>query len=274
LNQSVQTTPSPTSHHPSDALEYTQRHWLWIVFLAVVGTCIGWLFSLTTPARYEAQLQITLSLDLSRTGTPGEEELEMVINAIGNILDSPSVRHQLLQDAQNASIPLNPSLLSECAFVERKNQSYVLRVRWSDPQQAAWLVNRWGTLAFADLQDAENHALAAESLQRHMDGLSGCLAEAAVSDPAPAICPTDLSVLQTAIQETSQQILMERQAGRGFFPGLRAIAPEPAEVPQQPVQFGRGNLIVAGCLLGVLAGILALWLHLPDRLKGLTKHRD
>ncbi len=268
----MHTAHSPSSHPSPDALEYALQHWPWIVALALLGACLGWLFSLATPTRYEARLQITLSLDLSRTGTPSEDELDMVINAVGNILDAPSLRRQLLQDAQAAGISLTGDRLAERAFLERKGQSYVLRVQLEDPQQATWLVNHWAELAFADLQAAESHAMAAEALQRHLDGLSGCLSEAALSISAPAICPTDLAVLQTAIQETSQQIMAERQAGRGFFPGLRAIAPQPAELPLQPVQFARRNLILAGGLLGLLSGVLLLTWQLPERLIRRGKH--
>lgn len=257
---------SPT-FDPLNALDYALNHWIWIVALTLLGTCLGWAFSQLNPARYEARAQITLRLDLSRTGTPSEDELEMAINAVGTILDSPTVRHELVTDAQNSDFSLDATLLSERAFVERKNQSYVLRVQWEDPQQAAWLVNRWSMLAVAELKAAEYHALSAELLQRRLDSLSSCLAESIAEPPAPALCPSNLQQLQLEIQQTGQLLLDEQKAARGFFPGLSTIPPEPAEIPAHPIQFERRILVVAGCLLGLLLAIFLLSFQIPNRLK-------
>lgn len=249
------------TYTPYHTLEYALRWWPLIVIGMLLGTAAAWGFSRAAQPLYEARAEITLNIDLTRTGILTQEETDMAINAAGSIIDSADLRARLLADAQAQGVALTAEDYPQAAFLERKAESYALRVLLPDPAQAAWLADHWAELAEADLQTAAEHALAADALQNYIDGLTSCLQQAA--DSGAANCP-GLPAIQAALQESGDALLAERQAARALFPGLRASLTRSAQTPSQPVNFNRKWMLLAGALLGLLAGIAAIGLRLPD----------
>lgn len=253
------------SYRPRDTLEYSLRWWWLIVVCMFLGTAAAWGISRLHAPIYEARAEITINIDLTRTGVLSQEETDMAINAAGALIDSTDLRRQLLADAEAKGIVFTGADDQKVVFMERKAESYALRVQLRDPQQAAWMVNHWAELAILDLQAAEQHALAAETLQRSIESLAACIQQASSDSNTPGCNPADLTVIQTALKETGAALTAERAAAHAIFPGLRASLTRTAEVPTAPVAFYRKWMLLAGALLGLLIAVSALALRLPDK---------
>ncbi|HEY4692787.1 MAG TPA: hypothetical protein VIH16_05070, partial [Bellilinea sp.] len=144
---------------------------------------------------------------------------------------------------------------------------WILRVRHGNPEQAAFLANRWIDLGIAALDSAAQHAITADGLQEYMQSLERCLEQVAVNAVVPT-CPYDtLAELQTNLVVTENEFIVERQAARNLFPQLTYEVTQRATTPQSPVTYGRNNLVLAGLLIGLLAGIAVVTSGLPERWK-------
>ena len=252
------------TYTPYHTLENALRWWPLIVIGMLIGTAAAWGFSRTVQPLYEARAEITINIDLTRTGILTQAETDLAINAAGSIIDSADLRARLLAQAQARGIVLSPEQYAKSVFLERKAESYALRVLLPDPAQAAWLTETWSQLALTDLQTAAEHALAAEGLQNSIDGLTTCLQQAADTTNSAA-CP-DLPAIQAALQQTGDALAAERQAARALFPGLRFSLNRGAQLLPEAVNYNRKWMLLAGALLGLLAGVAAIGLRLPERL--------
>lgn len=249
---------------PYDTFANALRWWPLMVACAILGVLVALGFSALSDPIYEARAEITINIDLTRTGILTQEETDMAINATGSVIDSSDLRLRLLSDAQAAGIDIPAEKAASSLFVERKAESYALRVLLTDPQQAAWVANRWAELALADLQSAQEHAVMAEAYQRTIDGLSACIQQSALDNTS--LCGSmDLPALQAVLKQNAALLAEERLAARALFPGLRASYTRAPILPTEAVNYNRKWMLLAGALLGLALGILIIGLNLPAR---------
>jgi len=254
-------------YDPYETLDDALRWWWLIVLLMLLGGLIALGISQTQTPIYEARAEITLNVDLTRTGVISQEETDMVINAAGALIDSTDLRHQLRSEAITSGIQsLDEDRFLKVVFLERKAQSYVLRVQLEDPSQAAWLANRWAELAYANLQQAVQHAVSAQVLERHLDSLASCIQQSSSENALLGCTLANLPSVQAALQETQQALQLEKQEAHAIIPAMLVSVTRTADVPTQAVDYNRKWLLLAGVLLGMLVGVSAIALKIPGRL--------
>ncbi len=244
-----------------DDLEYTLRYWWLLALFLLAGAAIGWGFSLIHPPQYEAQAEISINIDISRTGTLTGESQDILIDNVGDIIGAPAVM-AALQDE------LDPPAVQQ-VYLERKADRFALRVVGSDPQRVKLLAERWTSLAIAELDQAARHVVAAEILERYLDALTKCVEQLPSVGSSGQICgvPT-LSDVQTAIQQAGAQLLQEKAASLGLIPGVRYWLSQSAQLSGRPVQYNRKYLLLGGAIIGLALGLWLLHLRLPERIKG------
>lgn len=264
--------------HPSlsheDRLLFSTQHelqqvlrWWWVISLmALLGALCGWIIHTLKPPVYEAQAVFSAAIDYTQTGLMTQFEQDQALNAVGHLIASGEVLERVVAKSQAEGLNLTVADLRRMGSVERQVDAFILRLRATDAQQAAYLANLWASEANAVLTDAQAHALQAARLARYLQSLESCLQRSLIVPPAPALCyqqsPTEL---QNLITETAQQLQVERQASRNLFSGLLIQWAEEATPPTQPTQFGRNDLILVGTLIGLLVGIVLVELLPPFR---------
>jgi hypothetical protein len=243
----------------SRAVERAYRGWWLLPVCMMLGALFGFVFSALRPALFEARVEYTFSIDFGRTGTLTDVEQDQAFEAMSDVIFSSPVFEQVADRAAAQGIDLDWSALQSNSTKERTLNTWVFRVRHPDPQQAALIANLWGEQALAALQAASQSALEVGVLQASLDSLVTCLSTTAMIEPAPAQCTgADLPQIQARIVQTGQAISAARQASRGMLPGMGYQWTQKAAPPARPVVYGRGGLVLAGALIGLLAALALL----------------
>lgn len=253
------------SFSPREKVLTTLAYWWVVAAAAILGGLAGLgTYALKTPV-YEAQAHIAIGIDFARTGYMEQYDKDLALGAAAGVIYSTEVMQQVVDAARAENIPVDFDSLFKSATIERRTYEWILRVRFSDPDQAAFIANRWMDLGVSALDGAYRHALAADAIASYLDSLESCLEQVAVNAIVP-VCPyNSVSELQADLSTTEEQFFLEKQAARGLFPGMTYQVNQRATPPREPVLYGRNNLALAGLLIGLIAGIAVVSAGLPVR---------
>ena len=244
-----------------DLLGPAQRvlaRWYWVLLATLVGAALGLGLSLLRPAEYQAQAAIAVSLDPTLNGP-----LELVVE--DRALDR--VHQLILGDevlAETSALllaedPTNDSWASAAALRQRVRLEQRL-ARWEltawdrDPAAAARLANAWAGVAIERLAEAQAHAWRVLEM-RGAPFLVECYKRLPESAPDAEFweCITASAVLAP---EESRALQAEFAASRGILPSLSFEWVAAAHAPAAPGIGNRGLMVVAGAVLGLIAGVL------------------
>lgn len=253
---------------PREVLANAFRFWWVIAVFTLAGGIIGMTFSRLHPPVYEAVGRFSAGIDYVLTGPLTQFEEDTALNKIGDLIWSRPVLDAVVEQARAEGFSLTRTDLRRMATVERRNNNWDLRIRHTDPQTAERIANIWVEQGQEALLESYRHALQAESLNRYIQTLESCLAAAAASEPAHAVCSRyRFAEIQANLAEAGQAFYQERVASRGLFAGLVIGPPAEAVVSEKPVLYRQGQLVLAGGMLGMLlaaglvqSGLLARWL--------------
>lgn len=249
----------PDHYIPKDDLDYTLRRWWLLVLMMLIGAGIGWIFSQIHPPIYEAQAEITISIDVSRTGTLTGENQDMLIDAAGDIIGAPEVMAALESE-------LDPPAVRQF-YLERKADRFALRVVGQNPQRIERAAKRWSDLAISALDQASQHVIAADILERYIRSLTACVEQIPSTFTGGEICGLpSINEVQETIAEAGAQYHQEIAGTRGLVPGVRYWLSREARTAEKPVQYNRKYLLLGGALIGFSIGLWLLHIRFPDRL--------
>ncbi len=248
----------PDLYVPKDDLDYTLRTWWLLVLFTLAGAVFGWVFSIINPPLFEAQAEITISIDVSRTGTLTGESQDMLIDAAGDVIGAPEVMAAL-------EIELDPPDV-QAFYLERKADRFALRVVGRDREKILQAAERWSSLAISALDEAARHVFTADILERYLASLTSCVQSLPSAGSGTEICDLpSLDEVQRTIQDVGVQLREERAASRSLVPGVRYWLSQTARLTGQPVQYARKALLLGGALIGFILGLWLLHLRLPEQ---------
>lgn len=257
-----------SDYSPLETIQYAVRHAWLVMGLMLFGGLAGWAVFRASPAVYEARIVYSFSVDFAQTGILSDIELDHAMDAAGDLLWSDDVLRNAANALDSHDIALEAAQLRALAVKERTNNDWIIRVRYSDAQQAAQIANAWGDAAGQTMTEAYAHALRAQNILRYLDSIETCLGRSVSSEPVQAFCSNEnLAEIQAKFDESSSELERETHASLGLFPGLRYVWAEKAAPPTSRMNGGQGLSILAGALIGWMAAILAAQIHLPDRLR-------
>lgn len=255
-----------TAFAPLNALVNAIRYW-WVIFiLMVIGGLAGWMIHTARPPVYEAAAHLSASIDFVSTGPLTQYEEDVALNAVGDFINSEIVIQQVIERAAAQGIQIDRLQLIRNSSVERKLTTWDLRVREPDPEKAEQIANLWVEAAHSVLLESHQHALEAERLNRYLRSLEDCLAQTSASQQVSVPCgPGSLSEIQAEFHSAGGLYDQERLASQGIFYGLTIGPADKAELFAGPVQYDRNQVVLAGCLIGLLMGAGLVQLGLPAR---------
>ena len=250
------TTAVDDTYAPMDALTSAFRFW-WVIFVLVVaGGLVGLLVHSLRPPVYEAVARFPASIDFVSAGPLTEREEDLALNAIHDLVISDAVVDKVVETAAAQGISTSKAELKQSALLERRVNVWTLRLRDTDSQRAERLAGLWAEQAQADLLDGYENALAAARLSTTMRSLESCLERAVVGEPSGVHCSSArFSEIQADLREAGAAYTQAKHASRGLSPTLVLGPMDPAVLSPRPVIFERSQVVLAGGLLGLLAGV-------------------
>lgn len=229
--------------------------WIWVVALAVVGGLLGLAVTVVRPPIYEASASLDIGIDYARTQPLPEEASRQAFLRVQDLLladDTLKGAIQRLPPGLAQSMSLD-DLRNEIRL-ERFDPKWDLQVYSSRPEDAVTIANAWGASALLALQTAQGHAWRAANLQGELYQASCQLQAAAGGASQPKwVCKSGNPSFSP--DQAVGQLMQEASLSRGILPILSFSLHSQASLPGQPVVYGRGEVVLAGLILGWLLGV-------------------
>lgn len=256
---------------PGEMLERTIRFWWVIAAAMILGGIAAWGFTLSHPPVYEATAVYNVSVDvemlageqhLTPTQVPTDfNSLNVYLAPAADVFYQPEVRNRLVADASAQGIPLKYSDINAADFYQdRRGIRWLLSVRYTDPVKAAKLANLWVAATDAALHQAQAHAARVPILQAQDQSIQKCFTEMdfAQANQCAGTSFATPSELNAYLSGLDREIGTEKQASLDIDAALQFVLVHPADPPAQPVLYNKGLVLLAGCLIGLLLGILGV----------------
>ena len=252
---------------PRDSLEHVLCYW-WVIALAMIlGGLLGWSISRFSTPVYEARAEYRVTLDdetlLKKVHeTKPEAELTFDLRApyltpVALVFFTPEVRSTLEEQAylEGLDFPVDGFRNGQLTLDQRRSNWMVI-VRHDNSDTAAKLANLWIAIANEQLQKAHDQAVLAESLKLQMSLVSRCFLNASLSqsNQCAGTSFSNLSEMQTDFQNLDRQYQNALSASEGISTLVSFEPGAMAQAPIRPVYYNSGWIMLAGSLLGLIAG--------------------
>jgi uncharacterized protein involved in exopolysaccharide biosynthesis len=248
---------------PSSLITLAKQGWKLLVICVIAGGLAGLVGSYFLSPQYEATSVFSFSIDYARTGLLTDIEEDQAMEVAGDLINSTSVIKSVTERAKELGISVTDEQMKAGLTAERRFDTWLLKVRWNDPEISARLSTLWSEATLSEFQKARQAALKADGLQRYILTLESCFQQSTSGLAAQPLCqPSNRLDLQTEMEKTGADLQQWQDEAKGFFPGFNFTLAQQATIPVAPIQQSRGSLVLAGGLSGlVAAAILSLFFH-------------
>ncbi len=255
---------TPTEYSPLEAFSFALCRWWLIAIFVLAGGLLGWGFSRLHAPLYDAQALLVINIDYQQAPelvqkTDDHYTEDQIIGAANAVVISTIVLDQVGADLKARGISLDWEQYTRNLTSERRRSQFWLRVRDTDPHQAAIVANVWAEKAYATLIEFHQHAVNAKVLRDYLSAMSACPPPPETEPPPPSLCGSGSPAeIQQAIATATAQMQAETTAGYALSPSLTFSLGRKAAVPATPVAYRASLLLTTGALLGAAVGILVL----------------
>jgi uncharacterized protein involved in exopolysaccharide biosynthesis len=234
-------------------------HLWWVMFLAIaIGGAAGAGLSYLIPPRYEAQAKISTSIDYTILPELEDYEEDRIINEAGAVMLSDAVLLDVQERTKTEGVRIPFEDFSTRFSADRIDDLWALRVVGADQQEASSLANIWVDISFQHLTSAHAYALEASAIRSALAALEDC--QQADDSTAPALCETtDVDTLEKELDAMTAELEEALALSLGLNPASNYTINSYAVVPLSPSYRARGVMAFLGMLLGLMAGLVALW---------------
>jgi uncharacterized protein involved in exopolysaccharide biosynthesis len=241
---------------PYQALEHALQKWWLILVFILLGGLAGWSVHKLHAPLYEAKASFSVVVDLRKSGPIDTLEQDKSIYVVYDIFLSDLVVNQVLAQAETAGILLDRQAFLKMAYVERKSETWEIRIRNSDPAVAQTLVNLWADLGYSTLKTYSLHAQQADALTLQLNLITLCIQQIHVPGDSTALCKiTDPTELAAEFQRVSDALYTERVARGGLASWILFNLEQKADLPAQPISYGTNGLVLLGGFIGFLISL-------------------
>jgi hypothetical protein len=243
---------------PADIFSRSLRLWWVVVIFAIIGGGLGFVVHRIFPPVFSSRAIITTSINFAQTGNLTDEKQDQAINAAGNVILSSAVEDAVLSQAADQGIVIDRNTFESNRFSDRMAYEWIIGVESKDPNEAAALTNLWGENAISVLNEYLLHALKAEALSETLDNLEACFEEVSVTAPSSATCQSmGINEVQQSIDLTSSLLVTEIADSHAIISSMSFALDSKAVVATSPTYRNRNFMVLAGLLIGFIAGVLA-----------------
>jgi hypothetical protein len=157
----------------------------------VFGGLAGMLITRAHKPVYQSQAIITTAVDYTYTGHLQDFELDHLIMAVGDVIDSTSVRESVVESILSDDSSASADEIFNNMTLIRKGYKWLLTVRDSDPVTAQRIALLWANEALDSLTALRTAATDAFRFQVAQFTLEECLSRIVVVDPVSSGCSND-----------------------------------------------------------------------------------
>ncbi|MFZ3070363.1 MAG: hypothetical protein WA110_04485 [Anaerolineaceae bacterium] len=229
--------------------------WLTLVLFMLAGALIGGLISFFLHPVYEAKAVVSTNMEIVQNAGISEIMVDAEIDHVGELVFHPDVINALIVSEAEFGNTLTLEDLKMDGSVERRLMTTVIKYRDQDPEVAARIASEWARLFYERLSVAYEHAVVLSEAKTQLAALDAC-----VNDPTKALTELCSSLtaekLDNELVKLKQVIVTESPQSLGLTKDLNVSQYQPAAVPEKPLNYNRGALILAGALIGLLAGLV------------------
>ena len=250
----------PESEEPLEAvLERLLSRWIVLVAFGVGGAVFGLAYSTLHQPRYEAKAILGVSISYAIT-----ESLELVVedralSRVSGLIQSDDVLSLVLDELPDSVREQQgwqrPMDLRRNLRLDPRLAQWELVTVHEDPVLAATVSQLWAEAALHALDEAAAHAWRASALIGQKLDLK-CSHVVELQNATPVLvwdCAVEPPLTDPGLIE--DELVNETALSRGIVPDLTYELLQEASPPEAPVLWGRGPLVLAGMLAGVLLGI-------------------
>jgi hypothetical protein len=231
----------------------------WVFFLAIViGGLLGVAISTLQPPQYEAQANLSSSIDYTLLPDLEDYEEDRIINEAGWLLFSDQVLLDVQTRAKMEGYPIAFEDFDERFSADRVDDLWALRVVSEDALEASTLANIWADVSYQHLTAAHAYALEASTIRAAIAALESC--QQADAGSAFALCEImDMATLQAELDEQTTAMEDALVLSQALNPASNYTINRYAVLPLAPSYQTRGAMAFLGMLLGLVAGLVVLW---------------
>lgn len=256
---------------PREPLERALRYW-WVIALAMIaGGLIGWSISRLSPPVYEARAGYRVTLDedsllaeLHKTDPGAELTYDMkapYLTPVALVFYTPEVRSAVEEKARSEGLDFpKDGFRTGQLYLDQHGTQWTIVVRHEDSDTAAKLANLWVATADEQLKRAQEQAILAVSFKAQLALLDNCLSKASLADVNRCAGTSfiDSAEMQAYHQDLASRMQDAFAASEGISTLVNIDRGQVAEPPARPLYYSAGLLMVAGSLLGLILGGVAV----------------
>jgi hypothetical protein len=234
-------------------------HLWWVMFLVIaIGGATGVGLSMFTPPRYEAEAKISTSIDYTILPELEDYEEDRIINEAGWVMLSDTVLLDVQERAKAQGVRIPFEDFSTPFSADRIDDLWALRVIGRDQEEVSTLANIWMDVSFQHLTTAHSYALEASAIRAAIAALESCQQEEITTKPV--LCETtDVETLDVEVDAMTAELEEALALSLGLNPASNYTINSYAVIPLSPSYQARGVMAFLGMLLGLMAGLVAMW---------------
>jgi len=183
------------------------------------------------------------------------------LELIRQLIYHPDITDEVLRFEYEADNQITLAQLINNSLIERRLMTTIIKVRNANPEVASRIASNWVKIAYDRLSQAYAHALLVSEAQWTITSIENCQTDPLVikSDFCVNLTPEEVNILT---DDAHKVILAEAPQALGLTKDLQISQYQPASVPDKPIQGARGNLMLAGALIGLVLSIIVF--EFPD----------
>ena len=244
---------------PLQSLGRVISGWRTILTVAILFALVGLGISRLLPPVYQASTLLQVDIDYTRAAPLDDVTVMKTYEKVRGVLLSDDVLENTLSYVEE-ELGLKADLTSIPAIrdriqVSQRQDGWEMLVYSRDPALAAAFANSWAEASLAALEEGLKHSLKAWEWQGALYS-AHCTLEPVSEEGSSAwwICSTASEGLTP--ESISDAILKEVQLSRGILPILSFSLLQRSNIPETPVLWRSGTLVIAGSLLGLILGCI------------------
>jgi len=245
---------------PSELIKTIARKWWVLVFAMILGGLAGMLITRALKPVYQSQAVLTIAVDYAYTGNLDDVELDHLVMAVGEVVNSTAVRESVVENFDSEGVEDVADELFNDLNLIRKGNSWLLTVRAADPLVAQQVASLWGNEALDSLVTLREIATDAFHYQVARFALEDCLSRIVVVEPVSSGCSSEeLDELRLFLDTSDQQGTSLTYRNSILLSNLSFELTKEPEVSNSPVLFRQNLNVFAGALIGLVISLGALF---------------
>ncbi len=245
---------------PSELIKTIARRWWVLVLAMVLGGLAGMLITRAQKPVYQSQATITTAVDYAYTGSLQDFELDHLIMAVGDVIDSTAVRESVVESVLSQDVNDSADEILNGLTPIRKGYDWLLTARASDPVTAQMIAQSWGNEALNALTTLKTDAMDAFQIQVARYTLEECLSRIVIVEPVSSGCSSqELEELRQFLNSSSQPDASLPYRNSILLTNLSFELTKEPEVSTSPVLFRQNLTVLAGGLIGLVVALGVLF---------------